>query len=317
MAALAKAVPDLPKLYEIHVADNRMSDAVAGLFLNAVGRRRTKDLFVFDFSQNPLGSVAGAALQDLLESSASALTLKQLSLKKCKMGDAAAASIFNAASNLRSLRVLEMDDNGIGVEAGLPIAEAISAGCSIRSLSLTWNGLGTHGVSLIANALEENLTPLQDLDLGFTNCGTPGAETIGRALLKNTTLVSLGLTSNGITAHGAVVLADGMAKNASLLRLDISENPIGRLGARALIQHTMVAPERRVALLRARRSEAQTIRKRRSSVSGKPKPDARKHGRAAGIQVPPEYETDEDEDVDDAKRVLGNVPIPKYVTDEH
>jgi len=158
-----------------------------------------------------------------------------LALSKCSLGGALASSIFNAASNLRNMRVLAMDDNDIGPDAGASIAEAISSGCPLRSISLSWNHLGAVGVRLLAKSLEDNMTPLEDLDLSHTNCGTEGAEALGQALLENTTLVSLGLRSNSITARGAVVLADGMARNASLLRLDISENPIGRHGARVLV----------------------------------------------------------------------------------
>jgi Ran GTPase-activating protein (RanGAP) involved in mRNA processing and transport len=72
---------------------------------------------------------------------------------------------------------------------------------------------------------------LRGLVIGDTNCGT-----LAKALNKNKTLFFLNLSKNDITLKGAERLSRGL-QDSALVQLDLSHNPLGDAGIRALADY--------------------------------------------------------------------------------
>jgi hypothetical protein len=62
---------------------------------------------------------------------------------------------------------------------------------------------------------------------------------------ENTTLERLDLTHNSIDERGALIIAENIRQNESILWLNLSENPLGRLGAKLMFKLVDVLGESR------------------------------------------------------------------------
>eukprot|EP00754_Rhynchopus_humris_P019630 Rhum_TRINITY_DN14647_c7_g2::Rhum_TRINITY_DN14647_c7_g2_i1::g.107037::m.107037 len=141
-------------------------------------------------------------------------TLRRLSLRFNRVGDAGAAALIE---NLpASLTDLDLGGNAVGVEGGRLVADALACGDgNLRKVNLRSNRLGDAGVAAFAAAVASN----------------PAAAP-----------VELFLGYNAFSEEAAVRLLDAVAPDAPLLRLDIQGPPLSPAGldalAAALARHT-------------------------------------------------------------------------------
>ena len=62
------------------------------------------------------------------------------------------------------------------------------------------------------------------------------SQLVGEALRTNKSLRTVRMSHNDVHSRGALVLAAGLAASPSVYVLDVSGNPIGRSGAKALLR---------------------------------------------------------------------------------
>ena len=86
------------------------------------------------------------------------------------------------------------------------------------------NTLGAGGAQAIADVLSGNAA-LVGLRLDFNSIGD-GTREIGHALQHNSALQVLSLQCNGMGPRGLAHIANGLARNSSLLSLDLAGNVI-------------------------------------------------------------------------------------------
>jgi hypothetical protein len=85
-------------------------------------------------------------------------------------------------------------------------------------------------------ALSNNDPTLRALNLSYQNLTDKDIEVLCKALKNNTYLTRLDLSSNEISAAGAIALA----QNSTITELDISYNTIGNAGAKALAKNSTI-----------------------------------------------------------------------------
>ena len=73
-----------------------------------------------------------------------------------------------------------------------------------------------------------------EVSLKFYSLGPRGAEAISVAMIRNSSILSLNLSSNGIREDGAICVSKMMTDNCFITELDLSENDLRTQGAYAV-----------------------------------------------------------------------------------
>ena len=102
---------------------------------------------------------------------------------------------------------------GIGAAGATAVAEALRGNCHVTKLNLSRNDIGDVGAGALAAALRHGATALMDVDLRANNIGRMGAMTLAAALKVNATVMYLDLRDNPIGQEGADRLLPVLGEN--------------------------------------------------------------------------------------------------------
>eukprot|EP01135_Chromosphaera_perkinsii_P005277 Nk52_evm3s331 gene=Nk52_evmTU3s331 len=144
-------------------------------------------------------------------------------------------SSISTNSRIRTDYTLNLSPSNISLKACLALSKALREDSFFTEINLGDCLLGDDGVCLVASALKTN-TAVRVLNLRGNNIRSDGAVALGKLLKFNTTLRSLVLEWNclGVYELGISSIAEGLAMNTALLKLDLRNNQINAAGARAL-----------------------------------------------------------------------------------
>ncbi|WP_264730770.1 AAA family ATPase [Wolbachia endosymbiont (group B) of Episyrphus balteatus] len=110
-------------------------------------------------------------ISELVSFLQSNLSITELSLKSCYIGDEGAKALANG--NLANLTQLNLSWNSIGDEGAKALANGNLA--NLTQLNLSWNSIGDEGAEALANG---NLTNLTSLDVALNNIGDKGEKAL-------------------------------------------------------------------------------------------------------------------------------------------
>ncbi|KAG1056976.1 hypothetical protein G6F43_001170 [Rhizopus delemar] len=209
------------------------------LSLNLFDKRATQYLFAAtatsSLSQLILNrcTLRTAVQLEILVSGIKKSQIQHLMLHQNRIGHQGALSIGvmlrDYENNLGgSLESLELDGNDLSTGIQY-IAQALKRNQNLRILSIRQCKLDVKGCVLIGEALKYNQR-LEKLDLGNNPSicvqNLEGITSIKQALLVNHSLKDLCLTDTGLTTEAVIAIAESLAENKSLGRLDLSKNPL-------------------------------------------------------------------------------------------
>jgi hypothetical protein len=122
------------------------------------------------------------------------------------------------------------------------LASALCNNLTLGCLSIANNRVcyfDTEGLELFLKPLmiggEGSYQGLKILELNGTGIDDERAEVVASMLRRNTSLTCISLYSNIIGPHGAACIAEALYSNNTLQQLDISDNPMGAAGLKALV----------------------------------------------------------------------------------
>lgn len=129
-------------------------------------------------------------------------------------------------SSLRSLNLDCPDYRSIGQECAVHYAKMLQVNRGLEKLSIRKNQLNCDAIYTIKQlALENNR--LRVLDLSCNKIAFKGAEALHDLLTsKFCVLEALNLSSNRLGHYGAKAISQALAKNRTLIHLDMSRNGI-------------------------------------------------------------------------------------------
>ncbi len=129
-------------------------------------------------------------------------------------------SILN---NMDHIEALNLSHHDIDDEVVQFLAKKIAANKTLKRLILSHNNIGDRGVKFLSEALKSNST-LAELDISYNNI----ASTIILPLIisKNTSLTSLSLEGNKMSATAAQYFAYSLKDNSTLETLTLGSNSI-------------------------------------------------------------------------------------------
>jgi Ran GTPase-activating protein (RanGAP) involved in mRNA processing and transport len=184
----------------------------------------------------------GLTAADIAEGGASDLTHTLRSLQSEGTSAAHASQLQPCSRVLISLKLRDnpaLGDAGAGV-IGAALASVPS---ELHSLSLASTGLSDAGVLALINALVHSARSMSEavgmsisrLDLSLNSMGARAASALSSLLRSpGTRLRDLCLRDNSLGDAGVVILADGLAANHSLQKLDLGGNAVGAAGVFAV-----------------------------------------------------------------------------------
>lgn len=106
---------------------------------------------------------------------------------------------------------------------------------SLKWVDASWNSFDGTAGAYIADALKSN-NSLNYLDLSSNSLRDAGGQELAACLEFNKTLKVLLLNINGIGGNACFVFSKTLAKHPSMKQIDLSMNPLGEPGARALFR---------------------------------------------------------------------------------
>jgi len=240
---LANALAALPFLSILNVRDNSLTDP--GLTAIITSLAKCPSLISVDISKNKVDLEAATALSQYLSSSGCRLV--NLIMQESDIDDIEAGKFMAAVGVQNTIKYVDMSKNLLGSmeissAATAPDtmmgAEAIAKllerhGCSVETMILSWNMIRVSGIPL-ARSLKINQS-LTHLDLSYNGLGNQGGEVLGESLQHNKRLISLNLAQNKLQARAVFTILSGVRTCHSMRSLDLSDNPIGEMGARAVV----------------------------------------------------------------------------------
>lgn len=180
-------------------------------------------------------SISNHALYILCNSLRSNSSLRVLDLQFCNLGDKAPSYIACALLRNRYLTSLNLGGVGFQVPALHKLCSGLVANSTLKSLNISDNDLGPAGAQLLASVI--NRCQLEKLDISDNRIKNQGMRLIGNALATNSRLIMLVLDSNRIQAEGLQPLCKALSsKSTALEYLSLWDNPIGNSGAKMLGQ---------------------------------------------------------------------------------
>ncbi|KAL7556719.1 hypothetical protein ACA910_006272 [Epithemia clementina (nom. ined.)] len=186
--------------------------------------------------------------------------LRVLNLHENKLKDDGCIAIARAVSASNTIRELDLRDNHLSVEGGrvvIPLLTSATCGSNflvLEKLKLANNPIEDEGALLFAEALEQGqqqqqqslsestaaiICRLKHLDLSKATISDAGCCRLARALMVNSTLVSLDLGYNNMTNDTYLAFGDALrTANRTLvsLNLQVDRTKVEPSGCAALLQ---------------------------------------------------------------------------------
>ena len=197
-----------------------------------------KSLQNFDMSNCNIDS-EGLYACHLAQSFCENTTLKELDLSHNPIGTLTKGAMALAkVMHSTSLQVVKVCSCSIDSEGAYHITQALHENTTLRRLDLSHNPIGTNGAMALMHSKS-----LQEVDMGHCSIDSEGLGHLARASYENTTLKKLDLSYNPIGKKGAKALAKLM-RNMSLQEVTMCYCRIDSVGARhlakALCENTTV-----------------------------------------------------------------------------
>lgn len=183
--------------------------------------------------------------------------VRKLILPESDVGEAEALEFARALHQNTTLRLLDLLNCSIGDQGGLAIARALeSSNTTLRTLSLIQAEIGSETVRVLARVLESSHCALRTLEIPGSNYMEQDAVALARALEKNSTLTHLAMNKGAAAVarmlgrnaslarlefcddlddESALILADSLAVNSSLVVLQLREQIAGAQGLKAIL----------------------------------------------------------------------------------
>lgn len=231
-----RAVGDLlagqSRLRQLFLCNNGLAADAGNLITKALLETMPTSLVKLHFHNNLLETAGAVALAPVVENSPHLIDLRFSSLRITRDG---AVHICKSLKLVMSstLRCLNVSDNSFGDEGATALAEVLRDAPVLEKLQINDLSLGDEGVQLVCDALVEGAPRLEVLDISANDLGPEGAKGLAR-LLAVGRLIEVRAEDNELGNSGAVRVAKGVAKSATLQSLDISGSEIGSRGAIAL-----------------------------------------------------------------------------------
>ncbi|KAM4553761.1 protein NLRC5 isoform 2-T3 [Fundulus diaphanus] len=199
---LLAGMEELTQIQEIELGGWRMADR--GIHKLTGMLPVWKDLRKISLSKNLVNDSSG---EKLLEALRSCSRLEELHLSSNLLGDLSAASMALVLPSMTQLAVLDLSENRIGSEGLLSLSRAVMSLKSLQKIHLT--SVGDSALRAVAASLS-HCPFIQDVGLGWNNCGDDVAQELAKVLPFCHDLARIDLECNSVSAAGVEALVKAL-----------------------------------------------------------------------------------------------------------
>ncbi|XP_029289631.1 protein NLRC5 isoform X2 [Cottoperca gobio] len=215
---LLAAMEGLTRMEEIELEGWRMADR--GIELLSRLLPVWTELKKISLSKNLTSDQSGAKLLEALKSCSH---LEELHLSSNSLGDLTAARMALVLPSLTHITVLDISENRIGDEGSVSLSKAIMCMKNLTTIHLT--SVGTSELCAVAASLA-HCPLIQDVGLGWNNCGDKVAVELARVMPLCQELTRIDLESNTVSVFGAEALVRALQSCPALQLIRLWRNNI-------------------------------------------------------------------------------------------
>uniref|UniRef100_A0A8C2XR04 NLR family CARD domain containing 5 n=1 Tax=Cyclopterus lumpus TaxID=8103 RepID=A0A8C2XR04_CYCLU len=223
---LLAAMEGLTQTQEIELEGWRMADR--GIEELARVLPVWTELRKISLSKNLISDQSGDMLLEALHS---CTHLEELHLPSNSLGDLTAARMAVVLPSLTHITVLDISENRIRYEGSVSLSKAIMCMKNLTKIYLT--SVGTPELCPVAASLA-HCPLLQDVGLGWNNCGDNVAVELVRVMPLCQRLTRIDLESNAVSVSGAEALARALESCPALQLIRLWRNKVSPSEARRL-----------------------------------------------------------------------------------
>lgn len=234
--ALLKSQSNLEELY---LMNDGISEEAAKAVCELIPS--TEKIRILRFHNNMTGDEGAIAISEVVKHCP---LLEDFQCSSTRVDSEGGIALSEALETCTNLKKLDLRDNMFGVEAGVALSKALVKHKGLTEVYLSYLNLEDEGAIAIANALKESADSLEVLDLVGNEITAKGASTLAACIAVKHNLAKLNLSENELKDEGAIVISKALEEgHLKLIELDMSQNYLGRVGARALAQVVVQKPE--------------------------------------------------------------------------
>lgn len=218
------------KLKDLFVRNVKISEEEAKTIAEEITSNQSLDRFVLTKNED----LSVAALKTIVSAFAKNQKLRVIGFTKNKIGDEGAAAIAEGIKEHQGLQkfyLYHSDVSGKGIE---PIVKSLSTLKSLTKVVVIENKIGDEGAKLFAEFLKgSKLTEiiLRDIDMK-----AEGYKAVAQAVKETKTLLKIDLSENPIDLDGVKGLVEGISGNDHLTHIELAFNNIDGQGAKLLAE---------------------------------------------------------------------------------
>ena len=238
--ALGEMIQNDKTVMTMSLASNHFGGKSAQVIFEALSENST--LTFLDFSKQITQSggigVRGAEALSKALCGKHPLSLRHLDISSNNIGADGAAALCNAFKRFRRggeslLEKIDLSHNQFGKRGATSMGEMLKSNKTLREIDLSYNALGQYrrrdtyqkGLTALCNGLKMN-SRVANVNLSGNLLGNRGAILVAEVLRNNKTLVTLELERNEIEMLGLRTLADAAKSHPMLNSLNLVGNTI-------------------------------------------------------------------------------------------
>lgn len=150
------------------------------------------------------------------------LSITNVWLKRNPLGVSSVDNLVKLITETKNLRTLDLENTEIGDKGVAQLFTKLKDKThSLKNIFLNADGVGEKGAKAVAEALEAGWQP-ESLMLGSNPVGDAGAVHLARAFRSNTSLLRVGLQSNGYTSTGIGAICEALSEHPTIRSVDFS-----------------------------------------------------------------------------------------------
>ncbi|XP_047241336.1 NLR family, CARD domain containing 5 isoform X2 [Girardinichthys multiradiatus] len=215
---LLAGMEELTQIQEIELGGWRMADRGIQMLTGILPA--WKNLRKISLSKNLVSDSSG---EKMLEALRTCSHLEELHLSSNLLGDLTAARMALVLPSMSHLSVLDLSENRIGNEGLLSLSKAIMNLKSLRKIQLTSVG-DSELVAVVASL--RHCPFIQDVGLGWNNCGDNVAQELAKVLPFCHDLTRIDLECNSVSAAGVEALVKALRSCPALQVIRLWKNKV-------------------------------------------------------------------------------------------
>ncbi|KAF3689150.1 Protein NLRC5 [Channa argus] len=223
---LLTSMEGLTRIEEIDMEGWRMADRGAEQLTRLL--HIWTELRKISLSKNLINDQTG---DKLVEALISCSHLEELHLSSNSLGNLTAARMALVLPSLPHITVLDISDNSIGNEGSESLSKAIMSMKKLTKINLT--SVGTSDLCAVAANLA-HCPLIQDVGLGWNNCGDGIALELAKVLPLCQELTRIDLESNSVSVFGAEALVKALQSCPAIRLIRLWRNKVSLIDAQRL-----------------------------------------------------------------------------------